>query len=788
MNTPRSSGSVNKEGGPPALPEAKPSSLSIRVPEIKPLTVDTPEERNREFALSEKNFNTLVNTVTYHYGIIDKMKAAGDPTLVYQNNFYDAFKEFCASQVVDLKDPDKLKQAASDFLHQKMGKEGSGQIVLSVLKLAQTEITTIQAASGSLYAVEKRDKKYKDIVSKERTLTVTEDGAVEEVKEHEKAWWQASGKKELRSIKFKVKGGAGMDLQAGNTLLNASQRGFLKNAGWAAGVNTVLDDRQIDALEERMSAVAQLEIELYTKSGLKDLSQIQLNFIKPDNGGGSYSGRKYSDPRTAYFLGERSVGADMSVILLAEAEAITADVKTKVKTELDKVRKENEQKSDRKVAVQLLQERIKQIEKDAQLEDFEKEGKKNAIQKEIDRLNSNGRLFVEQAALPGEIVEVRKTEDEALQKVDDLHVRTGVARDDLIKWSSTNSAEPESWRSIELKIKQFKEQRVSIQEQIDDLKAELKDYAAPAPKLGVIEHKDPVTGAVIATENPHPTDITQVEEYARRKKDLQDKIDALRRKIDTDIVPGTGKSLKDNISDLNQKFTDRKHKVEEDPATKEVCDAYHKAKADVKKKEDRKTYVDATIAALPAGENTVALIKDKLRTEREKLEHAEELSGQDKYEIQAIKALIPIFEDTSVEKTSNLFKRLDYGEKIDTHYTPEWNSYPDAVKRLVHVLWGDEVMMGYPDKKELTDNIKVLLRSTKYLDLVIDKMEATVGPTFAVSAFKGAGTTDGLYNDVAEVFVPGTIIAGINPTAINKSLMDSIVDTMRETAVNVKKI
>jgi hypothetical protein len=778
--------------------ERSSSPLSIRAPELKAITVDTPEEREKKVELSQGSYNTLVNTITYHFDKINGMKNSVPPEAVIasEEEFYQTLirisKQSPETDLGDLKDLDpskpeeyaqklrKLEEVAKKFL------ERGGAEVRSIVKLAEIEGMSLQAATGREIVI-KGDKKYIAIEKegKEITLLITEDGAVVTDEEFKKRWWH-QGKKVLRRAKLKVVGGNRMEMDPSNSLLTNEQRNFLRACGYGTGN---LSTDQLLAIDKRLAAIAALRMELYVKTGLTDLSQIELNFIKKDSGAGSAFGRKYLDTKTAYFIREGTAGTNVREILEAEGVAVTTEVKNKVQKEIEKRLKEEQETVMAQTTSGQLQERIKEIEESAKMEDVEKEERKNIILREIRRLEEEYKLFGRKDSLPGEKSEAEKTRDETKRGLRDRAPHAGATEDELIKWSSTDPAEIESWRSTKVQLDKLEKEKTALQAQIEDFKSELKDLEAEKlPDLVVITSKDPA-GIVTAVQDPHAGAIARVDRHNAREKELRDKIDELRKKIHEDHWPGGGGLTLDKwISGLNDRYTTRKQKVEDDSTTKQLCDTYHQMVRKIEDLEHERLSTEDKITHLPGGETTKDDIIKKIKALREEQEHLGEPTGQKKLEIQALKALIPTFDQAKKVERDERIRRLEQGI-IVTRSAPDWVAYPPTLRRVIHLLWGDEVMLMYPESKDLVEQVKVFMKTSKYLDVIIDTIETETGIFGGgFDANRNALMTDGLYNNISNVFYATAGITSLPVSRIDRDLVLKIMENLRVKALNITAI
>lgn len=758
----------SREGPPP---------ISVKPQEMLTKTEWTPEEKKP--VELEDGTETLINTIVDQFGNIDKNKQSTTPLtlLPAQEAFYEAFKNEYRDvyKKIDYSKPEEviafeaeLKTCARKFL------EKGGLEVRAIMKLAEVEAMSYQAVcKGFLYIKDGKPETINVPVSSEdeEIMEMTASG-VEETSRHVGWFSGIKTKKEVKRIRYKLVNGTTMDLDpTSNTLISQEQANFLKVLGWTGGA---LDADQIKKIRNRIKAITRMRKEIYTKLGLTDLSQIELNFIKDDKS--DYLGSKIK-----YLTGESGIG-DARTRLLAEAVSYTTEEKKKVEDAIAKRDKEDDEKVIREATISKLQARLEEVRRATTLNDAEKQAKREVLELQIAQLNEELKLFEDKdKVLPAKIGAADRTRTAAKDKLTARVPQTGASTDELIKWSSTDSAEPESWRSI--------------QHNFEDLQALLERKTTRLTKLdeliaGMIEKNPALLGNIEewdagVLKRVHKVDYTavgnkaieQFVKYLTERNDLETEINTTHYTA----LAGYDEPLSALVPKIERTYKARKRVVEDDPATKEVCDTYHKAESALQALNDQKTDTDTRVAILTAAGRTKDVVSEDLKKRKEELEHLEEPTGKEKEEIQLLETLIPLLQPDNIQAMDNRIKVAEQGKKV--RYTPYWENYPPVIKRLVNYLFGDKVMLEFPDaeSKKITEKVKYLVRSGNYLGIIIDTIENSTGIKGGpYEAFKGAGQVNGMYAESAikDVFYSDADINKLPPSRMNRDLVLQIVQNL----------
>lgn len=150
-------------------------------------------------------------------------------------------------------------------------------------------------------------------------------------------------------------------------------------------------------------------------------------------------------------------------------------------------------------------------------------------------------------------------------------------------------------------------------------------------------------------------------------------------------------------------------------------------------------------------------------------------------EIEALIALRQTFGSNATEQRDQRCFRAKMGELPLTYVTGTgWEKYPKTVLRVAQLLWGNEILLNpTAANKERIEGIQVLLKSQKYLDVIVTSIDAT-GTHLNVPG----NMSDGAYIDLDAVFA-GSNILTIDFRTIDKKKIDEIREKMRVEATHV---
>ena len=133
-------------------------------------------------------------------------------------------------------------------------------------------------------------------------------------------------------------------------------------------------------------------------------------------------------------------------------------------------------------------------------------------------------------------------------------------------------------------------------------------------------------------------------------------------------------------------------------------------------------------------------------------------------------------------------------------YDPEWQRYPPAILRAIQLIWGDEILLPNPPDKELLAQVQTLIRSKKYLGIIIDAVENEIIQNLPIGSILRSVDRTILANNPtilltdAELLTlfsaPTSIIVpqiGTRPTMhlIDKKVVDKIIEDITRRALSI---
>lgn len=761
------------EHKPGPTPEV--TKVSVPLSEMKKVP-GTPEMKKKKVDLGE-GFNTAVSTMVEQFTLIDKMPVAARPAnTTLPGLFYETVK---------MKYPgtnaDNIQEMAEKFL-----KENGGAGIRMAMKLAELEAATLQAFSGREF------KKGKTKTAWEvRMKTKLKQGAKGITKEK----IPVRKIKRLPGGRTKVEIETEYELVGGETgvitpsLLDNYQQALLNHYDLGAGP---LTEEQMEAIDDRLLSVAAFKKEIYQKTGLKK-TDLELNYIK--NTG---AGRDYLTTKISHLIGEGRPGTDVRDILQAEGVAITSEVKKKVQDEIaEKKKKARETKQDERTSAR-LREQIKKIKENSKLSEAEKQIRIREIDDQLKRLQGQLELFSRDRLLPGEKTDAQALRDAAERILKDREALiprpAGETNPvDLIKWSG-DSTQPESCISLKARLDNLEAEWNRYTQMLGDLREQLKDHNAgrPPTELKKITQVDPSTG-ISTTIEPDPQDVLEKKNWQITKDKLEADLNELRKKMRVDSWLG-GASLADQITEIRAVYQRRKAVID-DAENRRIIDEYHNA--DKAYKEKIAEHANVLTEKGKLGGKTEAQIKLEIKKLEEEKTKVGEPGGADRVETQSLEALVPVFDAQSTVKTERE-DRLTTAEHAalgldvyDMDYGPQWKDFPDAVKRVAQLVWGDDVLEANPSNKSLAEQVMVLMKSEKYLTIIAKTLESAPGIGIAGGpnvATLTAAKTDGSFNNIADVFNLPAGLKSVSIDKVDKKIIDKIIAEMRNAALNVTTV
>jgi len=802
-------------------PEVKSSGFSVPMEQMKEMRHLVPEDTKAEPVKLEKTYFTLLNTGVYHFGKLAEAKKILTTTRFtdFQEEFYQTLQGFNNRQQkkFDLSKSKELEACVDAFLKQP-DEEMRGKAVRMVFKLAQLEVATMQGATGGMYTDKDvkgkqmgqvafpKEEKEVDIVLDETTL--------EPIVESTTKPWIKMGPIKFGKVpetvqvprQLRFEGAKHMYLTS-NSLLSSGQVEFLKACGYKNGD---LSSDEMISIKKRMLSLVALEREMYAETGFKTIGVKDLNFIRANYGTGFM---EYVDFRKARLLGEKEVasGGNLRNILEAEGMQISTEIKAKVQKEFDeRMKKEKEEVYQRKT-VEILKQRLEEMKKSSGMSDKLKELRTAEIKAEIAKLGGDLEQLYRARSLPGDIKNAQKERDDLHAKLTEVATQSGISVDKLI--DLTDPSSPDSFARAGKKLQ-------DRQKRLEAAKAELKSkedvynaLTSQNPGLFSDTTKEDKQGNKVTQKKFEATD-PQVQKLITRIDAYEDLIRALEREIGDDT-----KGLIKEIKKLTDEYDDVKSIVEDNADTKALAGQYHTANNKCNKLSGSGAVsgeiddVSKVIVGLVGGGISQAEVKAVLdgsisdptragviRAEIEKkgkeinkaildkneeIAHLGEFTGKDKLDVQVIEALVPLYEKTGVEARNNRVRQAE-SDGIVTHSSPEWDHIPPAIRRIVHLLYGDEVMYD-PQQKEMADKIRTLLSSKDYLDDVMSPLEA-LRPGASLSNLLATQTYSGYYDDLKAVLLPAYLIWNVDATKIDSEIMKKVIDNLQKRAVNLSTI
>lgn len=480
------SGSVPVEEAKKTADDVSEPKVALSIPRQElipmPLVELTPQTTPEPVKLEEKSAATLVETIVFHHKKITENRKLATPSSVpgAYDTLYDLFEEFRSG--LPPGDQNNIELCAQKYLEQ------SGINVLLAFKAAEIDAYCLQAASGGMFEVGKDLVKTKEPVKTTRYV-MTSNG-LEEVEE-------IAGRFVIRGHKFgekttkKVTGvpisfidGDRMEVGTVNTLLTPAQQEYLRYCGWTTGN---LDDAQKKTIRNRLLAVARLRTELYAKTGVEDLTKIELNFIKKDTLG--FRGRTYRDTKIAHFLGEQgAAGANVREILAAEGVQIASEERKKVKEALVKTEEEAAKASVETDTPTQIDQEIERLKSESMSVPRQEEQKK-LYDYQIKKLQEKLGLFTRKKILPVEIDDAEQAFKAIGEEIEAIK-SSGTVQDesviDLLAWAGLDTGQlGESIHSLKDELGSVRSQD-HLQHQIDTLIEANKVLAGFTPKRDLL--------------------------------------------------------------------------------------------------------------------------------------------------------------------------------------------------------------------------------------------------------------------------------------------------------------
>lgn len=804
--------------GTPKTVEQKASPLKVLTKELRTLT--PAESKTKEVEFSEYSYQTMVETIADNLDIVNRLIISSPPVTMtdLHKTFYETMKLAYKFKKEDFDDPKKLKEYAEKFLQ-----EHKGQAVRLAKELAEWEAATLQVATDREFVVPKKGEhstKVRDDFT-EVSFIQTQDGSVVSTKPTPRGFWDKvqfwQGKKVVTQIDRHIEGGRNMNVAAG--LLNAEQKAYLDKCGWTSRALTPEELLTIDA---KLSAKAAFRQEMFVKTGQKDLSKIEVNYIKKSGGTTSYINN-----RTAYFINEKSTSTRTIIAVLSvEGKNVAKEVKDKVEKEYA----ERDEKKDEEVVaantVKKLKDKIAKIKSDANISEAKKTAKIAEIDAEIKRLSEQSQDFNRTKDIRGEIEEADRKKADAEKKLSEWVAKLGggLTLSNLKKWSDVN--DPLYVGRLEKTAGEKKRLLEKAEARKQDLESKIERIIKDNPHFFTDVEVPDGKGGFTVIKKADPTDVN-----VKRVLDRLEKFDK-----ELVVLEGSGSDstseLKKNSESADKNFDEAKKWVQDHAEIKALTEQYHKADSDLTRlkgvgitgeidevsarvakllgivgaslatKDEVKDVINGVVSPRSTEIKTAmdakeAEVEKSLVDKEEEKAHPDELSPEKKAQIESMEALIKLYEPPGKEAYEKTFATIESDEAVITNYDPEWDTvFPHdttkAIKRLIHLYYGDGVSMKYSDQETLFKQVMTLFKTKAIIDIVIDDLEASpLANSGATVATKPATAgPDGLYTNaqILAMFPAGTRISTIDANKIDRDLAIKILDNIRKTIYNVQKI
>ncbi len=775
ISTPTGSGSEPViEGKGASL--VKPPSIARPLHEFVKIGEDVPEEKNKPVEIVE-NRQTLIDTAELHFKHLEKIKhppsgTAVGPTIAMQEQFYTLFQQQFKGK--NLKDPEVLKQCAEQFV------ATNGLNIQLVTDLAAWDAMALQAATQREIKVKGRPKT-ETVYPKKRKIIMTADGF--NVVEKELSFLEQhnpfiSPKDVTTKVEFEMQGGNTMELGGVNTLISPDQKAFLESLGWHSGS---LDPEKLTRLDKRLLAVANLRTELYVKTGLDDLSQIQneINFLTDAPTGATlvYNGKTYRVNRIEHLSGERGTGSNVREKLEADVVEIVTDIKNQVAERIKGAQDEANKASIENDTVGHLEDAIKKLKG---LKDMS-EARKDAIKKDNEnRLRILGKkllLFTRKIELPALISEAQTAEQTARDEITKLDSTVGVpdeASVNLLEWAGVEGTQAESIGYLRSRIAQIK-QLDTRQKQIVTLKEMFTQYVQSIAGKELVDQK-----------------------VFDNMQAISDKIQTLTEERSTvnwsNVVLNPGdKPIEILLDELESQLQRREAAV---TANNNAINAYKTAKQSREQLDAEKTKVDAEIADIAtrgfkAGDYDYPHLKseDQIDAEAKKLEKEKDnpsaIDATTNTEIQSMEALKGAYGHDNISHRDEKCVLAEQGE-LEFNYVSGtgWEKYPPVILRFAQIVWGKDILLPANDtNKERIAQVQSLLKSQKFLNIIVDKLGAT-GSVLTIGS-RTNNLIDGKYDDLNIVFPAAAVIKTIDYKTLQKEQIEEIIEEMRKQALHI---
>lgn len=833
-----------------AQAEAKPKGLLLERSKLVPVTLRTPEVKAEPVELSQKSADTLIDTTAYHLDYIHELETteyekylstvavgtipqtreqylSANLTAQHQELFKLFRLKYRDLKYGDLHDPDAflkafkeknpefekqehprgeyydaVKTLISELFDNKENREAS---VVMALELGRWETATLQAASARLFKQKKgwfgkpKLKKIKSIIETETDdVTVSSSG----IKAKSKRQKEVS----VSEMEYERSGGDTFDMSH----LNNQQQKFLAQRGWndntvASRLSPEEAKEQLKALDKRLLAVADVSIELLTKTGLS-IDKFDLNFIKDTS---TPTAIVYKDMLIPHFINETHVvGGNAFADVLEAGKKTTEEIKNKTEEKIRKTLEKSQEATASETIVGRIDAEIKKKSPDVPL--AEKDARTALIDVDVKALQDELTRLLDYPSLDPKIqIEQRKLNLLSTQiqaKLGAVSIALGqnfTTADELIKYL-TDAAVSDGLKHWQLVKEELEREKNSIEVELGKNESRRNAALQNLKNIPVSQQKGGALQPLIDI-TPIQTNIKQIEEI----------ITAYYKKLFVTWSgnnAGGNKTLNDLIVDADANIKRINDAVAVDSQLKQFIEEYKATKIKSEELSVAKIKTETELIArgiTPTDQTQRDTRAETLRNQMKKKEEEKANLGvktEDISEIKTLKALRTAYDPKGKTGRENRVAKAERHalkpplEQYNLSYDPEWQRYPPAILRAVQLIWGDEILLPNPQDKELLAQVQTLIRSKKYLSIIINAVENEITQNLPIgSVFQSVDHTI-LANQPtipltdAELITlfsaPSSIIGpqiGTRPTMhlIDKKVVDKIIEDIARRALSI---
>ena len=706
--------------------------LTIKEKEIAPKVsrLLSPEREARTIDVDKQK---VVGEISFSLKIVSEMQGV-DPnswlgqTLVLFKESYE--KEYGKDF---FKDSDKLNKAVNDFVQ-----KNPGNGVLLALKFRDFRGAAVAACVNGLYH---EDVSEVEISPEKQALKIIIDqnGArVEPILikgkpkssglfESIKLWINPSPTPVTQS-EFSVTIGNKVFLDS-NAMLNDTQKEYLKLMGFQEGMdlsgNTKESSENMLVVVKSLAEVTEFKTDLMRRTGAIPHAD-DLNYIEEVTAAGKKIWQNKTRGR-AYFRFENQTAEVFRDRIEQEGKDIITVLKIDVENQI-RQRIEAEQKG---IVDETNAERIgKRIEKirtkATSLTLVEKVAKEKEADKKIAAAQKKEDDFTEYQGLPDEIsqaevdIQNKKTTIEAYQstlpgKPDLLTLDGGLSVNGSLTRVKQELSNLTIQRDAITAQTTRKERRIDAIEKTGILAGSRVTY-----KLGPDQQpvKDEQGNVIVETFQPNEYTNKLIAEWER----LTAEVETHYKQIEQAEIQG-GKSLSQQIEELTTKVKESEGILAE-TAAREALNAYYQVQRTLVGKQSRQTELETKYKFSDV--TNLADIKKEVETAQKEKEAIGGISEDEQRDVDALTAFKRVYETDGkkiMEDRIHLAEdRKMIGKTDELASTPDFDSYPPVVRRVIQLMFGDNVLLGLADEA-LINQVQALLKSKNYIDIINSKTQ-----------------------------------------------------------------